>query len=55
VLTTGKGEVFRRKEEEEFVFHRKTTVKRQIVNDFTLWKAVRKVKKPLMLATYDRY
>jgi len=34
----------------------KHTQKRQIVNnDFTLWKAARKVKRPSTLATYEKY
>jgi len=49
-------EGFRREEEEEeFIFQRKTTVKQQIINDFTLLKAARKAKRRSMLATYDRY
>jgi len=39
-------------EEEELIFHRKklATKKRQITNnDFTPWKAARKLKRPSML------
>jgi len=41
-------------DEKEFIFHRKKEKQQIINNDFTLWKAVRKVKRPLMLATNDK-